>query len=581
MRRFLRLYVRVLGLLGSEKRLAITLAGADCVLGLFALAEPLLFGRVVDALSTGAAALPLVLVWAGLGLADVAAKAFVALYADRLAHRQRLAAMITYFEHVVCLPLAFHEEKHSGRLLRTMLAAADNLFGLWLWFLRDHLSTAVSLLVLVPIALAMDWRMTLLLLGLAVTFVVLSTIVVEKTEAQQASVDQYHADLATHVSDAISNVQILQSFTRMSTEVAELRRVAAALMAAQTPVLTWWAILAVIERMAATTTVVCIFALGIYLNTRGEMSVGEIVSFVGFGHLLIARLEYLSGFISQFFFRTKPLEEYFAVLDELPGPIERPDAAPLPAVRGRVEFQGVSASFPGTDRGVRNLSFAAQPGQTVALVGPTGSGKTTTLALLYRMRDPDQGRVLVDGHDLRDVQLVSLRRQIAVVFQEAGLFNRSIADNIRLGRPQATDEEVENAARLAEAHAFIVKTPEGYGTKIAERGANLSGGERQRLSIARAILKDAPILILDEATSALDTATDALVMRALSRLRAGRTTFVIAHRLSTVQRADQILVLHEGEIAERGTFQQLLAQAGLFAALVAEGNLATAKTDEA
>lgn len=576
MRRFLHLYSRVLGLLAPEKRLAVTLAGADCLLGLVALAEPLLFGRVVDALATGAAALPLILLWAGLGFGDVAAKAVVALHADRLAHRQRLAAMVRYFEHVVCLPLAFHTEKHSGRLLRTMLTATDNLFGLWLWFLRDHLATVVSLVLLVPIAMAMNWLMTVLLLGLAITFVLLSTIVMGKTEAQQGLVDDRNAELAARVSDAVGNVQILQSFTRISAEVAELQRAAAELLAAQTPVLTWWAMLAVMERAAATTTVVAIFALGIYLNSKGQMSVGEIVSFVGFGHLLIDRLEYLSSFISQLFFQTKPLEEFFAVLDELPGPIEKPDAVALPTVKGRVEFQGVSASFPGMEREVvRSLSFAAQPGQTVALVGPTGSGKTTALALLYRVRDPDQGRILVDGYDLRDVRLDSLRRQIAVVFQEPGLFNRSIAENIRLGRPEATDAEVENAARLAEAHAFIVRTPEGYDTKIAERGANLSGGERQRLSIARALLKDAPILILDEATSALDTATGALVMRALSRLREGRTTFVIAHRLSTVRHADQILVLHEGEITERGTFQELLAQGGLFSKLIAEGGLAS------
>jgi ATP-binding cassette subfamily B protein len=575
MLRFFRLYARVLGLLASEKKLAVTLASADCVLGLVALAEPLLFGRVVDALATGAAALPLILLWAALGIGDVSARAFISLFADRLAHRQRLAAMVKYFEHVVGLPLAFHSETHSGRLLRTMLAASDNLFSLWLWFLRDHLATVVSLLVMVPVAAAMDWRMTLLLLGLAATFAILSTFVLRQTDERQTAVDDQQAELAARVSDAIGNVQILQSFTRIAAEVAELRGAAADLLAAQTPVLTWWAILAVIERAAATTTVVCIFALGIYLNSLGQMTVGEIVSFVGFGHLLIDRLEYLSSFISQFFFQTKPLEEFFAVLDEPPGPIEKPDAVPLPPVTGRVEFQRVSAGFPGTEREVvRNVSFAAEPGQTVALVGHTGSGKTSALALLYRLRDPDQGRILVDGHDLRDVTLLSLRGQIAVVFQEAGLFNRTIADNIRMGRPQATAAEVENAARLAEAHAFILNTPQGYDTKLAERAANLSGGERQRLSIARAILKDAPILILDEATSALDFATDALVMRALSRLRQGRTTFVIAHRLSTVRNADQILVMREGEIVERGTFAELLAQRGVFAALVAEGELA-------
>jgi ATP-binding cassette subfamily B protein len=207
----------------------------------------------------------------------------------------------------------------------------------------------------------------------------------------------------------------------------------------------------------------------------------------------------------------------------------------------------------------------------VALVGPTGAGKTTALALLQRLRRPDAGRILVDGRDIAGVTLASLRENVAVVFQEAGLFNRSIAENIRIGKPGASDAEVAEAARLAEAAEFIEAKPGGYGFVIGERGAALSGGERQRLAIARAVLKDAPILILDEATSALDAVTEARVKRAIDRLRAGRTIFVIAHRLSTVADADLILVLEGGRIVERGDFRGLVAQGGLFARLVAEG----------
>jgi ATP-binding cassette subfamily B protein len=204
-------------------------------------------------------------------------------------------------------------------------------------------------------------------------------------------------------------------------------------------------------------------------------------------------------------------------------------------------------------------------------VGPTGAGKTTTLALLQRLRSPDLGRILIDGQDIEDVTLNSLRHQVAVVFQDAGLFNRSIAENIRIGRPDASDAEVEEAARMAEAHDFIARKPGGYQFVIGERGASLSGGERQRIAIARAILKNAPILILDEATSALDVETESRIKRALDRLRQGRTTFIIAHRLSTVADADMILVLDAGRIVERGTFRELVAQQGLFAHLVAEG----------
>jgi ATP-binding cassette subfamily B protein len=236
-----------------------------------------------------------------------------------------------------------------------------------------------------------------------------------------------------------------------------------------------------------------------------------------------------------------------------------------------VSYEDVTFRFKGSDQGVFGLDFTTLAGKTTALVGPTGAGKTTTLALLQRLRSPDRGRILIDGRDIEDVTLNSLRSQIAVVFQDAGLFNRSLADNIRIGRPEASDAEVEEAARMAEAHDFIARKPGGYQFVIGERGASLSGGERQRIAIARAILKNAPILILDEATSALDVETESRIKRALDRLRRGRTTFIIAHRLSTVADADTILVLDQGCIVERGSFRELVARQGLFAHLVAEG----------
>jgi ATP-binding cassette subfamily B protein len=251
--------------------------------------------------------------------------------------------------------------------------------------------------------------------------------------------------------------------------------------------------------------------------------------------------------------------------------LDRPDAQVLEATLGHVRYENLTFRFPDGTIGCDDLNFEALPGETVALVGHTGAGKTTALALLQRLRDPQAGRITIDGLDVRDVTLASLRTSAAVVFQDAGLFNRSIAENIRVGKPGASDEEVQRAAELAGAHEFIARKQGGYGFMIGERGAALSGGERQRLAIARAILKDAPILILDEATSALDAETEARIKRALDALRKGRTTFIIAHRLSTVANADKILVLERGRIIERGKFRELVEQGGLFARLVAEG----------
>ena len=319
----------------------------------------------------------------------------------------------------------------------------------------------------------------------------------------------------------IGNVTVVQSYARLAAEMQAMRGMMAELLAAQYPVLTWWGLLTVLTRAAATIAMVAVFAVGAVLVARGEITVGEIVAFVGFANLLIGKLDQLSGFAVRIFQYAPTLRSFFDLLDATDGVREKPDARPLENVAGNVRYEGVTFRFRNSDQGVFDLNFEAPAGKTVALVGPTGAGKTTTLALLQRLREPDSGRILVDGHDIADVTLTSLRHNIAVVFQDAGLFNRSIAENIRVGRPDATDAEVEQAARLAEAHDFISKKPGGYDFVIGERGASLSGGERQRLAIARAILKDAPILILDEATSALDAETEASIKRALDRLRAG------------------------------------------------------------
>jgi ATP-binding cassette subfamily B protein len=316
------------------------------------------------------------------------------------------------------------------------------------------------------------------------------------------------------------------------------------------------------------------------LAARGEMSVGEIVSFVGFASLLIGRLDTVSGFVTSLYSSAPTLRDYFTLMDARPAIVDWPGAAPLDVRAAEVRYEGVSFRYPGSTQGISSADFHVLPGRTVAIVGPTGSGKSTTVSLLQRLRAPDAGRITIDGQDIAGVTLASLRRAIAVVFQEAHLFNRSIADNIRVGRPTATDAEVERAARLAEAHDFIVEKPGGYGFVIGERGASLSGGERQRIAIARAILKDAPILILDEATSALDAGTEARIKRALDALRRGRTTIIIAHRLSTVADADEILVMDKGSIVERGTFEVLADKGGLFARLVAAGGFTVPRAEE-
>jgi ATP-binding cassette subfamily B protein len=278
-------------------------------------------------------------------------------------------------------------------------------------------------------------------------------------------------------------------------------------------------------------------------------------------------LEHSVSFINDLVSEAPRLREFFQVWDTVPTIRDRPDAYDPGRLHGRVEFKDVSFSYDGERMAVANLDFKAMPGETIALVGATGAGKSTAIALLHRAFDPQSGSIEIDGVDIRKFKLFALRRNIGVVFQEALLFNRSIAENLRIGKPDATESEMRAAAERAQALEFIDRKFESFDGSVGERGRSLSGGERQRLSIARALLKDPPILILDEATSALDTDTEAKVMRALDEVMRNRTTFVIAHRLSTVRNASRILVFDMGRIIESGTFDDLVRAGGRFARL--------------
>jgi ATP-binding cassette, subfamily B, beta-glucan exporter len=550
----LRLYTRVLHLLGKEARLGWILAGANLLLAGAQFAEPVLFGRIVDVLSgnpsTGplasSSAWPLLGAWAAFGLFTIGCSAAVALHADRLAHRQRQAVLTNYFEHIMQLPLTFHTGTHSGRLMKVMLNGTDSLWRLWLAFFREHFAAIMSLVVLLPLALYINWRLAILLFALCVVFTVLTTLVVRKTYGMQSEVEAHYSDLSARASDALGNVALVQSFVRIDAEVQGLRFVADKLLAVQMPVLSWWALVTVITRASTTITVLAIFTVGIALHDQGLTSV---------------------GFINNVFMEAPRLQEFFHVLDAVPAVRDRPDAIDAGRLSGLVEFNDVSFSYDGKRPAVEDLSFTALPGQTVALVGPTGAGKSTAIALLHRAFDPQSGFIRIDGMDVRGLTLTALRRNIGVVFQEALLFNRSIADNLRVGKPDATDEEMRIAAARAQALEFIERSERGFESNAGERGRMLSGGERQRLSIARALLKDPPILILDEATSALDAVTEARLNAALDEVMKGRTTFVIAHRLSTIRNATRILVFDSGRVIESGTFDELVAKGGRFAEL--------------
>ncbi|MGA8178039.1 MAG: glucan ABC transporter ATP-binding protein/ permease [Pseudolabrys sp.] len=576
---FLQVYARALAKLGPDSSLGWLLALANVGVTVALFAEPVLFGSVINVLAVAQADSAsadwaklwwLVLVWASLGMFTIVCGTLIALAADRLAHRRRLAVLSSYFEHVLQLPLAYHGETHSGRLMKIMLQGTDALWAFWLGFFREHLAAFVSLLLLVPLTLLINWRMAILLIVLCVLFAALTALVLHKTETLQSKVQTYHSDLTERASDAIGNIALVHSFVRVESEVVALKSISERLLAAQYPVLSWWAVATVLTRASTTLAILSIVALGAWLFRNNLITVGEIATFVALAGLVVARLEQAVSFTNRMTLDAARLYEFFDVLGTTPAMHDRPNAIDPGRLIGRVEFDDVSFSYDRKRPAVSGLSFTALPGETVALVGATGAGKSTALMLLHRAFDPQSGCIRIDGIDVRDIQIGALRHNIGVVFQEALLFNRSFAENLRVGKPDATDEQLGDAARRAQALNFIEYKVEGFDAIVGERGRSLSGGERQRLSIARALLKDPPILILDEATSALDAATESHVLAALDEVMRNRTTFVIAHRLATIRNATRILVFDHGRIVEMGTFQELQRSGRVFTRLVRE-----------
>jgi glucan exporter ATP-binding protein len=574
--KFLRLYLRVLELLGPESRLGWVLAGANLAVAAAMFAEPVLFGRIVDTLAH--AQLPvseaswqtlmlLVGAWVGFGLFTIVCSTWVALHADRLAHRRYQAVRTMFFEHVLQLPLSYHTGAHSGRLVKVMIAGTTTLWNLWLSFFREHFASFVTLVVLLPLTLLVNWRYGLLLIVLCSVFAALIALVVGKSERLQSTVERHYTDVAERTSDTLGNIALVQSFARIESEVSGMKKMGDAALAAQIPVLSWWAVTTVITRTSTTLTILSILLLGVWFYLHGLTTVGEIVTFISFSTLLIGRLEQAVHFANSMVMDAPRLREFFEVLDTEPAVRDRSDAVDPGRLRGLVEFKDVSFSYDGKRPAVIDLTFAALPGETVALVGATGAGKSTALALLHRAFDPQSGVVRIDGMDVRAITLTGLRRNIGVVFQEVLLFNRSVAENLRVGKPDATEDEMRAACERAQVLDVIERLPQGLETNVGERGRLFSGGERQRLSIARALLKHPPILILDEATSALDALTEARVQAALGEVMKGRTTFVIAHRLATVRNANRILVFEAGRIIESGSFDDLMQRGGHFAEL--------------
>jgi ABC-type multidrug transport system fused ATPase/permease subunit len=477
----------------------------------------------------------------------------------------------TMYAHLLRLSFGFYDRNQTGQLMSRAtvdLHAVRFFLGYGLIFFFQHVLTIVGV---TAIMLWTDWRLALVALAITPFVVALAYRYSKVSHPVLRDVQQKMADVATVAEENIVGVHVVKSFAQEEQEQAKFQRRSNAVFeqtvlanrqrSLYVPLLSFVPLLAQAG----------ILLVGGWMVTHGSLTVGQFFAFNLYVTMLILPLRMLGMWIGQSQRATASGERIFQVLDEPVEVADKPDAAALPPGPGRIEFEGVSFGYDPERHVLHSVELAIEPDQNVAVIGHTGSGKTTLTALVPRFYDATEGRVLIDGVDVRDVSLASLRSQIAVISQDPFLFSTTVRENIGFGAPDATDEEIESAARLAQAHEFIVELPEGYDTVIGERGITLSGGQRQRIAIARAIAMSPRILILDDATAAVDATTEARIRLGLREAMKGRTTLIIAHRLSTISLADEVVVLDHGRVVARGTQAELAESSPVYREIYEHG----------
>ena len=566
----MRLLLRVLTYLSPYRGLAAATLACAMVATLVDLAPPWIIKLVIDTVVRPGDLEPLP--WLMMSLVGI----FVArnvLSGARIWFNNRLEQFVIYdlrkavYEKLQSLSVRYYDQRATGELVSRVTSDTNNLERILIDGVESLVMAALTLIGITAVLFAMHWRLALLAFIPIPFLIVGASAFTRRIHGLYRIIRRESGHLNAVLQDQLSGIREILAFNREAHASARFDTHNRAYAREQLRAAHVWSLYSPTMVFLGSLGTLLILWVGAREVVAGAMTLGELVAFLSYLALFYVPINQIHSVNHMLQHALASGERVFEVLDAEPDVVDRPGAATLSLASGKLRFEAVSFAYRPDVPVLHDVEFTAEPGETIALVGPSGAGKSTVIKLLLRYYDVGAGRILLDGRDIRDATLASLRDQIGIVAQDPFLFNGTVRENLHFGRLDATAAEVEAAARAAHAHEFIAAMPEGYDTRIGERGVKLSGGQKQRVAIARALLKDPPIVIFDEATSNVDSETEAKIHDALERLIKGRTTLIIAHRLSTLRSVDRLIVLDHGRIVETGRHDELLARGGLYAAL--------------
>lgn len=570
----IRIILRVINLLKTEKKIIYTLVSMNFIFAVLVLVEPVIYWKIIDTLINFSKQQNYellyknILFWVVVGLSIIVVKLFFSIISDRLWHRQLHRNYMNFFNHVLNLSFRFHSNSASWKLVKKITKWWDSIFMVWLEIFRRVLFNIFIIIILAPLMIYFNLKLGLFVVAFWFILGWIAFYLAIKTFKRQDEIEQYYTEISSLFWDAFSNISIVKSFTLINWKISELKLISKKVLTKQYPILYFWGFLVSLSKIMSIIISIWIIIFWSFLFMKWEITVWELVMFLSFSAILISTIETLMWSLQDTFWRLSSIREYLEIIDTKIEVEDKKWAKDIKKVKWKVEFRDLTFSYDSKREVLKDINITINPWEKIAFVWHTWSWKTTMTNMLFRFYDPQKWQVLIDDVDIKDITQDSLRKYIAAVFQDSSMFNTTILENIKLDNFNATKEEIENVAIKSHSIDFINNLSNWFDTLVWERWIKLSWWEKQRLSIARAFLKDAPILVLDEATSALDSETEKYLQSSFEELMKWRTTFIIAHRLSTIRKADRIFVFKRGKIVESGTYRELKNMWGYFKKLI-------------